>query len=101
MKIHWNLNEVKTITKLDEKSKQVTSTGSEVNKIMSTIELTFKSDSDTKSEASGEEQRKLIWMCDNQQERNEFLDTLWKLSEQFVKEKERPKFINYTFESMP
>ena len=103
LKIHWNLNEVKSITKSDEHAKQTTSTGSTVDKLMSTMELTFKSDMEASHEVNSnenQENRKLVWLCDNQQERNDFLDTLWKLAEQFLKVKDRPKFINYQFESI-
>lgn len=100
LKIHWNLNEINSIAKLDDKLKQTSSTGSTVNNSMPTIELTFKNDLNmSNNEANNDEQRKLVWLCENQQERNDFLDTLWKLSDQYLKIKEKPKFLNYQFES--
>ncbi len=101
LKITWNLNEINTIAKLDDKLKQTTSTGSTVNTTMSTVELTFKNDMgmmDNEANNDGD-QRKLVWLCENLNDRNEFLDTLWKLSDQYLKVKERPKFLNYQFES--
>ena len=99
LKIHWELREIKSIAKLDEKLKQTTSTGSTINTTMSTMEFTFKSDLNMGDDTDGDDQRKLEWLCENPQERNDFLDTLWKLSEQFLTIKDKPKFVNYQFES--
>ena len=97
LKINWNLSEINSIAKLDDKLKQTTSTGNTVNNNMPTVELTFKNDLNMSS--NDEDQRKLVWLCENQQERNDFLDTIWKLSEQYLKIKEKPKFLNYQFGS--
>ena len=45
------------------------------------------------------EQRKFVWLCEKQQDREDFLNTLWKLSEEFLKASDRPKFVNFQFES--
>lgn len=105
LKITWNLIELKSIAKVDEKLKQKSSTGAESVRNTHSVELAFKVENDTdslnKSNDGNDDvdQRKLVWCCDNEQERNGFIDCLWKLSEQFLKTKDRPKFINYHFES--
>ena len=105
LKVTWNLIELKSIAKVDEKLKQKSSTGAESVRSVHAVELSFKVENDTDSlnrsndGNDDHDNRKIVWCCDNEQERNDFIDCLWKLSEQFLKTKDRPKFINYQFAS--
>ena len=116
LKLSWHLNEVKSVRKIDDKARQpnassTTTSGAskqtnESSSAASTsaqdfavFELSFL-DVDPSGNASANELRKYLWLCDSQRDRDTFLDTLWKLSEQFLKTTDRPKFINYQIESI-
>jgi hypothetical protein len=101
LKVTYYLNDLKTITKLDDKFKQSTSSGQQIVSDVFAFELVFRSDADENGGGKNQDDSKFkfVWQCANVDDRNEFLDTLWKLSEQFLKKADRPKFLNYTFES--
>jgi hypothetical protein len=40
---------------------------------------------------------KFVWQCEEAVKRDDFLDTLWKLSENFLKKSDRPRFVDYEF----
>ncbi len=88
LKVTWDLKEIKSITQIDENSSNKNS------KDVFLFEIIFKSDNEYHND-----HRKFIWECDKQQDRSDFLNTLWKLSEEFLKVSDQPKFINYQFES--
>ncbi len=97
LKLTWNLNEIKTITKLDYKQSssakmQQQAHHSHNDDVLHGLELLLKSE-------SNDEKKKYIYQCDKQFDRDEFLDSMWKLSEQFLKSSDRPKFVNYSFEN--
>lgn len=71
LKLTWGLGELKTITKSIDNCQ---------------FEVVSRSDG-----------LKALYQCETIQDRNNFLDTLWKLSDQYVKSIDRPKFINYQF----
>lgn len=100
IKVRYYLNDLKTITKIDEKLKHTTSSGQPLVTDVFAFELVFRSDADNDGGGGQDVSKyKFVWQCNNLEERNEFLDTLWKLAEQFLNINERPKFVNYTFES--
>jgi hypothetical protein len=98
LKATWYLKEVRAVTQLDDagslstNSKSALATSSE--KIIA-FELKF---GDT---GAGDEQKRFVWQCDKQQDRYDFLNTMWKLSEQFLRTSERPKFVNCELENKP
>ena len=89
LKLTWHLNEMKTITCLDENQK----TSSGPSSIYA-FELIFKSDLN-----SSENNNRYVWRCDTEQDRNQFLNTLWKLSDEFLKASDRTKFNNFNIQS--
>jgi hypothetical protein len=102
--VTYYLNDLKSITKVDDKLKQTTSNGQHVHLDVYAFELLFKNEDATNGDTNGgadDDKFRFVWQCNKPEERNDFLDTLWKLSEQFLKKSERPKFINYHFESEP
>lgn len=106
LKTTYYLNDLRSITKIDDKLRQTTSSGQQIVTDVYAFEFLFRSDNDennsasaSASEAASSSKYRFVWQCNKADERNDFLDTLWKLSEQFVKKNERPKFVNYVFES--
>jgi hypothetical protein len=100
LKLTWNLSEVKTVTKLDESAKYKNSNGQFAVNELHVFELGFASDTvNSNSSSNPNELRRYLWLCDKLQDREDFLSTLWKLSEQFLKSSDRPKFINWQFDS--
>jgi hypothetical protein len=97
LKLTWNLNEIKTITKLDYKqsqsAKQQQVHDSHHDDVLHGLELLLK------NETNSDEKKKYMYQCEKQFDRDEFLDSMWKLSEQFLKSNDRPKFVNYSFEN--
>jgi len=69
LKLTWHLNELKTVTQSKDNCQ---------------FEVQFYDN--TKS----------LYQCETLKDRDEFLETLWKLSEEFLKQIERPKFVNVT-----
>lgn len=98
LKATYYLDEIKTVTKLDNKIKQSLSNGNSVDTEVFAFELVFRSDSSDSLNDTVDQKLKFVWQCNKIEDRNDFLDTLWKLSEQFLKVSSRPKFINYKFE---
>lgn len=91
------MNEIKTITKLDYKqsssAKQQQPHHSHNNDdVLHGLELLLKNE-------TNDEKKKYMYQCEKQFDRDEFLDSMWKLSEQFLKSSDRPKFVNYSFEN--
>lgn len=76
----------------------MTSNGQQLIIDVFAFELLFKTDNEEEN-YQDESKYKFVWQCGKVEDRNEFLDTLWKLSEQFLKKNEQPKFVNYSFES--
>lgn len=97
LKVTYYLDDLKSITKIDEKIKQTISNGNTVETDVFAFELIFRSDTQ-ETDGTNDQKLKFVWQCDKAEERNDFLDTLWKLSEQFLQINDRPKFINYQFE---
>ena len=91
LKVTYYLSEISSLTKIDEKVKQQSLNGNIVETDVYAFQMEFENENN--------ELVKLVWQCNKQEDRNDFLDTLWKLSEQFVKVNDRPKFINYEFKS--
>ena len=58
------------------------------------FELIFKSDLANPNESNS----RYVWKCESETERNNFVNTLFKLSEEFLKQSDRPKFNNFNFE---
>lgn len=75
LKLTWNLIELKTVTQSAENCQ---------------FEIAFNNQST--------ENRRALYQCEKQQDRSEFLTTLWKLSEEFLKTRDRPKFVNFQIE---
>ncbi len=89
LKVTYNLNEIKSLRQIDQTLKQQLLNGNTVETKVYAFEMEFENDNG--------ELIKFVWQCEKVEHRNEFLDTLWKLSEQFLKKNERPKFVNYEF----
>ncbi|CAF0810499.1 unnamed protein product [Brachionus calyciflorus] len=98
LKVTYYLDDIKTITKIDNTIKQTLSNGNSLETNVYAFELLFRCDSDDSLNETTDQKLKFVWQCNKVEERNDFLDTLWKLSEQFLKASSRPKFINYKFE---
>lgn len=98
LKATYYLDEIKSITKIDNKIKQNLSNGSTIDCDVFAFELVFRCDSSDSLNDNTDQKLKFVWQCNKVEDRNDFLDTLWKLSEQFLKVSSRPKFINYKFE---
>lgn len=98
LKATYYLDEIKSITKIDNKIKQNLSNGSTIDCDVFAFELVFRSDSSDSLNDNVDQKLKFVWQCNKIEDRNDFLDTLWKLSEQFLKVSSRPKFFNYKFE---
>ncbi len=100
LKLTWSLSEIKTVTKLDESAKYKNANGQIAVNELHVFELGFANDAVNSSASTNQnELRKYLWLCDKLQDREDFLSTLWKLSEQFLKSSDRPKFINWQFDS--
>jgi hypothetical protein len=80
LKVSWDLTEIRSITLNDIQQPGIDFT-------VYAFEICLSSEV------------KYIWQCENKITRNDFLNTLWKLSEQYVRENEKPKFYNYKFEN--
>ena len=89
LKVTYQLSEVKSLRRIDERLKQQLSSGATVETEAFAFEMEFENEAD--------ELVKFVWQCETCEARDQFLDELWKLSEQFVKTQERPKFFNYEF----
>jgi hypothetical protein len=72
LKSTWRLNQIKSIKLLNEDQSN-------------RFEILIDSDKSNKFE----------WKCENRDDCTQFLTALWKLSEKFLSENERPKFINF------
>ncbi len=89
LKVTYYLSEIKSLTKIDDKLKQQSLNGNQIETEVYAFQMEFENENN--------ELVKFVWQCNRQEDRNDFLDTLWKLSGQFLKASDRPKFINYEF----
>ena len=81
LKATWQLGELRTITSLDHNA-----ASSQPSYL---VEL----------EASGDQVIKYTWKFEGNEERQEFLTTLWKLGDQFLQSSQRPQFRNFQYQS--
>lgn len=86
----WLLNEIKSITCLKENFKS--SSGSTT--LVYALELIFRNDTNNQTDANS----RYVWKCENETDRNKFVNTLFKLAEEYLKASDRPKFNNFNFE---
>jgi exocyst complex component 1 len=82
LKLTWHLNEIKSITCLNTDN-------------LNGFEFIFNNNS-----SQNEQSNRYVWKCEAEQECTNFLHTLWKLSEEFLKASDRPKFKNCNFDKV-
>ena len=92
-RLTWRLNEIKQISQAPIDSNETNKPSQQIgaNNDNLVFEMLLKNETS--------EQKKLVWLCDKQSDREDFLSTLWKLSEEFLKSTDRPKFLNFQFQS--
>jgi hypothetical protein len=71
LKLTWRLNELRTVTQSKDNCQ---------------FEVVFAADPPGRS----------LYQCESLSDRDEFLNTMWKLSEEFLKQVDRPRFVNLT-----
>ena len=64
------------------------------NNNVQAFELIFKNISNSNNENNN----RYVWKCESDQERTSLINTLWKLSEEFLKASDRPKFVKFNLD---